>query len=69
MNILFLIGNGLDLQYKMKTSYKNFYDDQRAIYEERKTNSTDKRPYSNYIYINHYMTNKTKMQSMRKVIG
>lgn len=54
MNILFLIGNGLDLQYKMKTSYKNFYDDQRAIYEERKTNSTDKRPYSNYIYKSLY---------------
>ncbi|MBF1053496.1 MAG: tryptophan synthase subunit beta [Parvimonas sp.] len=54
MNILFLIGNGLDLQYKMKTSYKNFYDDQRVIYEERKSNVTDKRPYSNYIYKSLY---------------
>lgn len=50
MNILFLVGNGLDLQYKMKTSYKNFYDYQYDIYEKRKSYATDDTPYSNCIY-------------------
>lgn len=69
MNILFLIGNGLVLQYKMETSNRNFYDYQRTIYEEEKTNETDKRPYSSYIYTNHHMINKFEMWSMRKAIG
>ena len=54
MNILFLIGNGLVLQYKIETSYRNFHDYQRTIYEEGKTNETDKGPYSSYIYKSPY---------------
>lgn len=50
MNFPFLIGNGIVLQYKMETSNRNFYDYQRTIYEEGKTNKTDKRSYSSYIY-------------------
>lgn len=45
MNILFLVGNGLDLQYGLKTRYRDFYDYQIPKYKEKKNEN-----YKNYIY-------------------
>lgn len=45
MNITYIVGNGLDLQYGLKTRYKDFYNYQKSKYDERK-----KKGYSNYIY-------------------
>ena len=45
MNILFLVGNGLDLQYGLKTRYRDFYDYQIPKYKEKKDEN-----YKNYIY-------------------
>ena len=41
-----MVGNGLDLQYGLKTKYKDFYDFQHKVYMERKK----KEGYSNFIY-------------------
>lgn len=46
MNITYVVGNGLDLQYGLKTKYKDFYDFQHKVYIERK----EKDEYSNLIY-------------------
>lgn len=46
MNITYVVGNGLDLQYGLKTKYKDFYDFQHKVYIERK----EKEEYSNLIY-------------------
>ena len=46
MNITYIVGNGLDLQYGLKTKYKDFYDFQHKVYMERK----EKEGYSNFIY-------------------
>lgn len=46
MNITYIVGNGLDLQYGLKTKYKDFYDFQHKVYMERK----EKEGYSNLIY-------------------
>lgn len=46
MNITYIVGNGLDLQYGLKTRYKDFYEFQHKVYMERK----EKEGYSNLIY-------------------
>ena len=46
MKITYVVGNGLDLQYGLKTKYKDFYDFQYKVYIERK----EKEEYSNLIY-------------------
>lgn len=40
MNITYIIGNGLDIQYGLKTKYKNFYEFQNEIYQRRKRMKT-----------------------------
>ena len=49
MNILYIIGNGLDIQYGLKTKYTDFYDYQLKNYE------TDKENNSNYNVIYEYI--------------
>ncbi|MBF1322688.1 MAG: hypothetical protein HXM72_03185 [Mogibacterium diversum] len=34
MNILFMVGNGLDLQYGLKTKYTDFFDSQKTSYNK-----------------------------------
>lgn len=46
MNITYIVGNGLDLQYGLKTKYKDFYEYQNKIYIEKRENDN----YSNFIY-------------------
>lgn len=46
MNITYIVGNGLDLQYELKTRYQNFYEYQNKIYTNKKKNEG----YSNLIY-------------------
>lgn len=46
MNITYIVGNGLDLQYGLKTKYKDFYDFQHKVYIEKK----EKEEYTNLIY-------------------
>ena len=46
MNITYIVGNGLDIQYGLKTKYKNFYEFQNEIYQGKKENEN----YSNFIY-------------------
>ncbi|NQJ70106.1 tryptophan synthase subunit beta [Streptococcus suis] len=46
MNITYIVGNGLDIQYGLKTKYKNFYEFQNEIYQRKKENEN----YSNFIY-------------------
>ena len=46
MNITYIVGNGLDLQYGLETRYRDFYDYQNKLYSERKA----KEEYSNFIY-------------------
>ena len=46
MNITYIVGNGLDLQYGLKTKYKDFYEYQNKIYTNKKKNEG----YSNLIY-------------------
>ncbi|KXT67520.1 AbiH family protein [Streptococcus gallolyticus] len=48
MNITYLVGNGLDLQFKLNTRYKDFYKYQLSLYEDKK----EKTGYSNFIYAN-----------------
>ena len=48
MNILYIVGNGLDIQYKLRTKYSDFYEYQLPIYIEKKRNNN----YSNIIYDN-----------------
>lgn len=48
MNILYIVGNGLDIQYGLKTKYSDFYEYQLPIYIEK--NKTEN--YSNIIYDN-----------------
>ena len=48
MNILYIVGNGLDIQYGLKTKYSDFYEYQLPIYKEK--NKTEN--YSNIIYDN-----------------
>ena len=47
MNITYIVGNGLDLQYGLKTRYKDFYEFQNKVYISRKENEEK---YSNFIY-------------------
>ena len=47
MNITYIVGNGLDLQYGLKTRYKDFYEFQNKVYISRKENEEE---YSNFIY-------------------
>ena len=47
MNITYIVGNGLDLQYGLKTRYKDFYEFQNKAYISRKENEEE---YSNLIY-------------------
>lgn len=47
MNITYIVGNGLDLQYGLKTRYKDFYEFQNKAYISRKENEEE---YSNFIY-------------------
>ena len=35
MNILYIVGNGLDIQYGLKTKYTDFYEYQLPIYKEK----------------------------------
>lgn len=48
MNILYIVGNGLDIQYELRTKYSDFYEYQLPIYNEKKKNNN----YSNIIYDN-----------------
>lgn len=48
MNILYIVGNGLDIQYGLKTKYSDFYEYQLPIYEEKKITEN----YFNIIYDN-----------------
>ena len=48
MNILYIVGNGLDIQYGLKTKYSDFYEYQLPIYEEKKITEN----YFNIIYAN-----------------
>ena len=36
MNITYIVGNGLDLQYGLKTRYRDFFDYQNKHYSDRK---------------------------------
>ena len=45
MNITYIVGNGLDLQYGLKTRYKDFYEYQNKNYTNKKNEG-----YSNLIY-------------------
>jgi len=45
MNITYIVGNGLDLQYGLKTRYKDFYEFQNKVYISRKENEEE---YSNF---------------------
>ena len=46
MNLLYIIGNGLDIQYGLKTKYSHFYEYQLPKYQEKQKNSK----YVNVIY-------------------
>lgn len=59
MNILYIVGNGLDIQYGLKTKYSDFYEYQLAIYKERQNNDN----YSNVIYDNILIDEKNKWQN------
>lgn len=48
MNILYIVGNGLDIQYELKTKYSDFYEYQLPIYIEKKRSNN----YFNIIYDN-----------------
>lgn len=48
MNLLYIIGNGLDIQYGLKTKYSHFYEYQLPKYQEKQKNSK----YVNVIYDN-----------------
>lgn len=48
MNILYIVGNGLDIQYGLKTKYSDFYKYQIPIYKEKNINEN----YYNIIYDN-----------------
>ena len=48
MNLLYNIGNGLDIQYGLKTKYSHFYEYQLPKYQEKQKNSK----YVNVIYDN-----------------
>ena len=41
MNITYIVGNGLDLQYGLKTKYKDFYEYQNKIYTNKKRRMRD----------------------------
>ncbi|MFA9468751.1 AbiH family protein [Streptococcus sp. E24BD] len=51
MNITYIVGNGLDIQYGLATRYKDFYNYQKTIYEEKKAS----KGYHNYIYENLFL--------------
>lgn len=48
MNLLYIIGNGLDIQYGLKTKHFHFYEYQLPKYQEKQKNSK----YVNVIYDN-----------------
>lgn len=48
MNILYIVGNGLDIQYGLKTKYTDFYEYQLPIYKEKSITEN----YYNIIYDN-----------------
>ena len=59
MNILYIVGNGLDIQYGLKTKYSDFYEYQIPIYKERKNTEN----YFNIIYDNILMDENTNWEN------
>lgn len=59
MNILYIVGNGLDIQYGLKTKYSDFYEYQIPIYKERKNTEN----YFNIIYDNILMGENTNWEN------
>lgn len=59
MNILYIVGNGLDIQYGLKTKYSDFYKYQIPIYKERKNTEN----YFNIIYDNILMDENTNWEN------
>ena len=59
MNILYIVGNGLDIQYGLKTKYSDFYEYQLPIYKERKTTEN----YFNIIYDKILMDENTNWEN------
>lgn len=59
MNILYIVGNGLDIQYGLKTKYSDFYEYQIPIYTERKNTEN----YFNIIYDNILMDENTNWEN------
>lgn len=47
MQITYIVGNGLDIQYGLKTRYRDFYEYQFENYEKKKNHNPK---YRNYIY-------------------
>ena len=68
MNILYIVGNGLDIQYGLKTKYSDFYEYQLPIYEEKKMTEN----YSNIIYdyiLNDKKTNWENWSDLELALG
>lgn len=59
MNILYIVGNGLDIQYGLKTKYSDFYEYQLPIYREKNSNEN----YSNIIYDNILIDQDTNWEN------
>lgn len=59
MNILYIVGNGLDIQYGLKTKYSDFYEYQLPIYEEKKITEN----YFNIIYANILKDQNTNLEN------
>lgn len=59
MNILYIVGNGLDIQYGLKTKYSDFYEYQLPIYTEKNSNEN----YSNIIYDNILIDQDTNWEN------
>ena len=59
MNILYIVGNGLDIQYGLKTKYSDFYEYQLPIYKEKNSNEN----YSNIIYDNILIDQDTNWEN------
>lgn len=59
MNILYIVGNGLDIQYGLKTKYSDFYEYQLPIYEEKKITEN----YFNIIYDNILKNQNTNWEN------
>lgn len=59
MNILYIVGNGLDIQYGLKTKYSDFYKYQIPIYKEKNINEN----YYNIIYDNILIDQNTNWEN------